>query len=155
MKTLLLLKHVCWWGRNSSMRSCWTVEGCGLLCDPAQQQQRPYRCSLIHSREQLVYKSTASLCLWCRYAEIRFFIVQRGLLLPSGFVSHHRKTSKGDAAFWWIFRGCLLEETSLISWVRVTPEVPLPLYFFLGFFQIALVWFPLCRITVGTREYKL
>lgn len=83
-----------------------TAEASCSPCDPAQRQ-RPCRCSLIHSREQLVYKSTASLCLWCCYAEIRFFIVQRGLLLPSGFISHRRKTSKGDEAFLWFFGGCL------------------------------------------------
>lgn len=69
-------------------------------------------------------QNTGSLCLWCCYAEIRFFIVQRGLLLPSGFISHHRKTSKGDEVFLWFFRLCLLEETSSGSLVEGAPQGP-------------------------------
>lgn len=69
-------------------------------------------------------KNAASACLWYRYGQIRFFIVQRGPLLPSGFVSHHRETSKGGEAFRRVFGRCLLVEARLVSGVTVAPQVP-------------------------------
>lgn len=63
-------------------------------CDPAQPQ-RPCRCSLIHSREQLVYKSSASLCLWCCYAEIRFFYCSKRSVIAIRVCISSQKDIKG------------------------------------------------------------
>lgn len=109
------LHLIYWLGRNNGC--------CCRCCDPTDCSSS----STPGGNILFTKKSAASACLWYRYGEIRFFIVQRGRLLPSGFVSHHRETSKGDEAFRRIFRRCLLVETSLLSGVTVTPQVPFPL----------------------------
>lgn len=38
-------------------------------------------------------------CLWKVGLSVPLLLLQRGLLLPSGFMFHHKKTSKGDEEF--------------------------------------------------------
>lgn len=63
--------------------------------DQAQQQQP---CSLFHS-STLFMKGRPISAFAVVTAGLHFFIFQRALLLPSGFMFHHKETSKADEEF--------------------------------------------------------
>lgn len=108
-----------------TMSSYRTVEVCCVIqlssSDPADAASFT-RGNSLFAKALPLCRVTLVLLSW----DSIFFIVQRGLLLPSGFISHHTETSKGDEVFLWFFRVCLQEETSSISLVRGTLEDPLP-----------------------------
>lgn len=77
-------------GNKGSARSRRTGEVCRFWCDPAASST---------PGNSLFTKAEPLRAFGVVTPRFDIFIVQRGLLLPSGFVSHHRETSKGDGAF--------------------------------------------------------
>lgn len=139
-----------------TMISC--VPTGGYLCDPVQHQ-RPCRCSLIHSREQLVYKGSASLCLWCCYAEIRFFYCSKRSVIAIRVYISSQKDIKGRWSILVILQSLPSggNQPHLLG-KRDSWRSPSSLHHFFPpfcLFGIAFIWFLLCCIIACKREHNL